>query len=58
MGFPGADVSPEALYVKEVWPADENGVVDEETLARVPARGMWISAEKIERLEVLEPGGE
>lgn len=53
-----APTRPQELYVEEVWPADENGVVDEETLARVPARGMWISAEKIERLEILEPGGE
>ena len=53
-----APTRPQELYVEEVWPTEENGVVDEETLARVPARGMWISAEKIERLEVLELGGE
>jgi hypothetical protein len=48
-----APTRPPEIYVEEVWPADADGVVDEQVLARVPKRGMWINADKIERLEVL-----
>jgi hypothetical protein len=48
-----APTRPQEIYVEAVWPADSDGFVAEDMLAREPARGMWISAEKIDRLEVL-----
>lgn len=48
-----APTRPQEVYVEEVWPADPNGVVDREYLERRPARGMWISSEKIDRIEIL-----
>ena len=48
-----APTRPQEIYVEEVWPADSNGMVDEDVLERIPARGMWISTEKIDRLEIL-----
>lgn len=50
-----APTRPQELYVEEVWPADSDGVVDRDRLDRIPLRGMWVSAEKIDRLEVLHP---
>lgn len=49
-----APTRPQEIYVEEVWPADANGMVDEEILTRVPKRGMWINIDKIERLEILD----
>lgn len=48
-----APTHPQEIYVEEAWPADRNGVVSRTDLQRQPARGMWISAEKIDRVEVL-----
>ena len=48
-----APTRPQELYVEEVWPADVEGVVKASDLERHPPRGMWISAEKIDRLEIL-----
>lgn len=48
-----APTRPQELYVEEVWPASSSGVVSRADLERQPPRGMWISAEKIERMEVL-----
>jgi Family of unknown function (DUF6338) len=48
-----APTHPQQIYVEEVWPADADGIVDAAMLDRVPSRGMWISADKIERLEVM-----
>jgi len=48
-----APTRPQELYVEAVWPADSNGTVAEEIVDRDPPRGMWISADKIERFEVL-----
>jgi len=48
-----APTRPQEIYVEEVWPADADGMVDQTVLDRVPKRGMWISADKVERLEIL-----
>jgi hypothetical protein len=48
-----APTRPQEIYVEEVWPADADGIVDEAALQRVPKRGMWISVESVERLEIL-----
>lgn len=48
-----APTRPADLFVEEAWPADAEGTVSEEHLARGPARGIWVSAEKLTRLEVL-----
>ncbi|HEX9968079.1 MAG TPA: DUF6338 family protein [Solirubrobacterales bacterium] len=48
-----APTRPQELYVEEIWPADAAGVVKLSDLERQPPRGMWISAEKIDRMEVL-----
>ncbi|HEX6752883.1 MAG TPA: DUF6338 family protein [Solirubrobacterales bacterium] len=48
-----APTQPPELYLEEAWPADEEGFVDEEALGREPARGMWITADKVDRLEIL-----
>lgn len=53
-----APTQPPEIYLEEAWPADEEGVVDEEALTRVPARGMWITADKVDRLEILHLGPE
>jgi Family of unknown function (DUF6338) len=53
-----APTQPPEIYLEEAWPADEEGVVDEEALTRVPARGMWITADKVDRLEILHLGRE
>lgn len=53
-----APTQPPEIYLEETWPADEEGVVEEEALTRVPARGMWITADKIDRLEILHLGRE
>lgn len=49
-----APTRPQEIFVENVWPADSDGMVEEADLQRVPPRGMWISTEKIERLEVLD----
>jgi hypothetical protein len=51
-----APTQPPELYLEEAWPADEEGFVDEEALGREPARGMWITADKVDRLEILHLG--
>jgi Family of unknown function (DUF6338) len=51
-----APTQPQEIYVERVWPADAEGLVDREVLDRRPQRGMWISAEKIDRMEVLQGG--
>jgi hypothetical protein len=48
-----APTHPQQIYVEEVWPADAQGIVDAEVLQRAPTRGMWVSADKIARLEVM-----
>jgi len=48
-----APTQPPELYLEEAWPADEEGFVDQETLDRKPARGMWVAADKVDRLEIL-----
>lgn len=48
-----APTRPQEIYVEEVWPADANGMVNEDVLRRIPTPGMWISTEKIDRLEIL-----
>lgn len=53
-----APTRPPDLYVEKAWPADASGTVDEEALAREPQRGMWMSAEKVDRIEVLETSAE
>ena len=53
-----APTQPPEIYLEEAWPADEEGVVEEEALTRVPARGMWITADKVDRLEILHLGRE
>jgi Family of unknown function (DUF6338) len=49
-----APTQPAELYLQEVWPADADGVVDEALLSREPSRGLWVSSDKIERLEVVD----
>lgn len=48
-----APTRPQEIYVEEVWPADADGMVEQKVLDRIPPRGMWISTDKVERLEVL-----
>lgn len=48
-----APTRPQEIYVEEVWPADASGIVEEADLTRTPSRGMWISADKVDRLEIL-----
>jgi hypothetical protein len=48
-----APTHPPQIYVEEVWPADAEGLVDEAILQRAPRRGMWVSTDKIARLEVM-----
>jgi Family of unknown function (DUF6338) len=48
-----APTQPPELYLEEAWPADEEGFVDQEILDREPARGLWIAADKVDRLEIL-----
>jgi len=48
-----APTQPPELYLEEAWPADEEGFVDQETLDRKPTRGMWVAADKVDRLEIL-----
>jgi hypothetical protein len=48
-----APTHPQELYVEAVWPADSNGTVAAEIVDRDPPRGMWNSADKIERIEHL-----
>ncbi len=48
-----APTQPPELYLEEAWPADEVGFVDQETLDRKPARGMWVAGDKVDRLEIL-----
>lgn len=52
-----APTRPQEIYVEQIWPADENGMVDEDIVSRTPPRGMWISTEKVDRLEVLHLSG-
>jgi hypothetical protein len=52
-----APTQPPELYLEEAWPADEEGFVDQEALDREPARGMWVAADKVDRLEILHLGG-
>jgi Family of unknown function (DUF6338) len=49
-----APTHPEEIYLERVWPADANGIVDAEVLGREPQRGMWITSDKIDRLEIIE----
>ncbi|HET9197715.1 MAG TPA: DUF6338 family protein [Solirubrobacterales bacterium] len=48
-----APTQPPELYLEEAWAADEEGFVDQETLDRKPSRGMWVAADKVDRLEIL-----
>lgn len=41
------------LYLQEVWPTDENGLVAEDDLIRGSAGGMWINGDQIARIELL-----
>ncbi len=50
-----APTDPAELFLEEVWPSDETGVVDAETLEREPKRGMWVNTDHIDRLEILDP---
>jgi hypothetical protein len=52
-----APTRPQEIYVERVWPADSEGVIDEASVGRDPERGMWISAEKIDRMEILHGDG-
>ncbi|HUR84887.1 MAG TPA: DUF6338 family protein [Solirubrobacteraceae bacterium] len=42
------------LYLQEVWPADADGQVAAEDLAKGAVGGMWIDGEQIARLEILK----
>jgi len=50
-----APTDPAELFLEEVWPSDETGVVDAETLEREPKRGLWVNTDHIDRLEILDP---
>lgn len=41
------------LYLQEVWPTDQDGLVSEEEIERGSSGGMWISADQIARIELL-----
>jgi hypothetical protein len=50
-----APTDPAELFLEEVWPSDEAGLVDAEILKREPKRGMWVNTDHIDRLEILDP---
>jgi Family of unknown function (DUF6338) len=48
-----APTHPHEIYIEEVWPADADGLVDQDALKRKPSRGMWIGSDRVERMEII-----